>query len=443
MSSYQKVLELISAKSIPLNRGPDRYKALIDKIGDARFILLGESTHGSHEFYQARAEITEKLITEKGFMAVAIEGDFPDVYRVDRYLQGEGKPTDWNKALSHFKRFPGWMWRNTSMPPFLTWLRQYNDVRAKQAKISMYGLDLYSMQSSARAVIQYLKHRDPEATKRAKERYSCFNHDNSAQTYGYLVNNGLKKSCFKEVEEQLLELQCHAHLYNSGTLSSKERYFYAIQNARLIKNAERYYRAMFESNVSSWNLRDQHMAETFNVLAAHLAERFNRPAKIIVWAHNSHLGDARATEMSELGEINLGQLLREQYGSAVYSVGFSTYTGTVTAASEWDAPPECKEVKPGLANSYELMFHLTRYQNFLLDLNDSDLEPFLRFPRLQRAIGVIYSPETERSSHYFFTRLPYQFDSIIHFDETSAVIPLEVTVNWETEDVSETYPSGI
>ncbi|MDF2691542.1 MAG: hypothetical protein K0S29_1397, partial [Gammaproteobacteria bacterium] len=386
MSSYQKMLELISAKAILLSNKQDRYQALMDKIGDARFILLGEASHGSHEFYQARAEITQKLISEKGFMAVAIEGDFPDAHQVHQYLQGKGKPSEWNQALSSFKRFPSWMWRNTSMPPFLTWLRQYNENLPKRAKIGFYGLDLYSLQDSVRSVIHYLQRRDPEAAKKAKQRYSLFNHGSSAQTYGYLVNNGLKKPCTKEVEEQLLELQCHSHIYTaSGLLSAENLYFNAIQNARLIKNAERYYRAMFESNISSWNLRDQHMAETFNAIIAHLANRFNSPAKIVVWAHNSHLGDARATEMSELGEINLGQLLREQYGNAVYSIGFSTYSGTVTAASEWDAPPECKEVRPGLPSSYELLFHLTRYPNFLLDLNDPELEAYLRYPRLQRA----------------------------------------------------------
>jgi erythromycin esterase-like protein len=444
MSTYQKMLELISTKASSLQSSPNRYDELLEKIGDSRFVLLGESTHGSHEFYQARSEITERLITEKGFMAVAIEGDFPDVYRLHRYLQGEGKPNEWDKALNQFKRFPTWMWRNTTLLPFLTWLRNYNDNLAKPDKIGFYGLDLYSLQNSSKAVIKYLQHKDPDAALRAKERYASFNNGSSSQTYGYLVSSGMKKSCSKEVEEQLLELQCHEHIYTaSGSLSARERYFYAIQNARLIKNSERYYRAMFESNISSWNLRDQHMAESFNALAAYLAKRFNRLAKIVIWAHNSHLGDARATEMSELGEVNLGQLLREQYGSTVYSIGFSTYTGTVTAASEWDAPPECKEVKPGLAGSYELLFHLVPYPNFLLNLNDIELETYLRYPRLQRAIGVIYSPDTERKSHYYFTRLPYQFDSIIHFDETSAVVPLEVSVNWEHEDISETYPSGI
>ncbi|MDO8953894.1 MAG: erythromycin esterase family protein [Gammaproteobacteria bacterium] len=444
MNSYHKLVDIISNKATPLKNNPHDYDKLIDKIGDSRFVLLGEATHGSHEFYQARADITERLIKEKGFMAIAIEGDFPDTYRVHNYLQGQGDQREWEQALSGFKRFPNWMWRNTTILPFITWLRQHNDDLPKKEKVGLYGLDLYSLQSSSKSVIRYLQQRDPEAAKRAKQRYSHFNHGTPAQTYGYLVNNGLRKSCAKEVDEQLLELQCHSQRYlASGSFIDKERYFYAIQNARLIKNAERYYRAVFESNVSSWNLRDHHMAETFNALAAHLAERYNKPAKIVVWAHNSHLGDARATEMSERGEVNLGQLLREQYGAAVYSVGFSTYSGTVTAASEWDCPPECKEVKPGLPGSYEQLFHLVQQASFIVDLDDPELEKMLCYPRLQRAIGVIYSPGTERSSHYYFSRLAYQFNSLIHFDETTAVVPLEVTVNWEKEDLSETYPSGI
>jgi len=445
MSGYHKLLELISNKAIPIKNGTSRYDALLDKIGDSRFVLLGEASHGSHEFYQARSEITERLISEKGFMAVAIEGDCPDTHKIHKYIQGHGCPNQWENSLEGFKRFPTWMWRNTTMLPFLTWLRHYNDDLPKRAKIGMYGLDIYSLDASIKAVIRYLQHRDLPAANRAKQRYSNLIHGNNhnAQNYGYLVNNGLKRSCTKEVDDQLLELQCHGHFFTaSGSLSAKDNYFYAVQNARLIKNAERYYRAIFESNVSSWNLRDNHMAESFNALAAYLAEKHNKPAKIVVWAHNSHIGDARATEMSERGEINLGQLLREQYGSAVYSVGFSTYSGTVTAASEWDAPPECKEIRDGLPSSYEHIFHNTKHSNFLLDLNDLELENYLRYPRLQRAIGVIYSAETERNSHYYFARLPYQFDSIIHFDETTAVIPLEVTVNWQKEDLSETYPSG-
>jgi erythromycin esterase-like protein len=244
---------------------------------------------------------------------------------------------------------------------------------------------------------------------------------------------GIRKSCVKEAVEQLIELQHHAFDYiRRDGLITEDEYFYAAQNARLVKNAENYYRTMFEGHASSWNVRDTHMAETLNILADHLENRFGKPAKIIVWAHNSHVGDARATEMGSQGEVNIGQLIREQHDTDVYLIGFSTYQGTVTAASEWDAPAECKDVNPGLEGSYEELFHHVKYGNFLLDLRSNEkLEHYLHIPRLQRAIGVIYQPEMERESHYFFTRLPYQFDSIIHFDQTTAVQPLNINIEWK------------
>ncbi|VVC75547.1 hypothetical protein AQUSIP_08370 [Aquicella siphonis] len=430
-----KLVEVIANAVQSLSEQPERYASLLDKIGDARIVLIGEATHGTREFYQARIEISQLLIEKKDFMAVAIEGDWPDAYRIHRYLQGMEDKENWNKALEGFTRFPAWMWRNTQMPPFLIWLRAYNDgLAARGQKIGFYGLDLYSLYSSMQAVIQYLETVDPDAAKRARVRYACFDHIKpDPQTYGYLTSMGKKKTCLKEAVEQFLEMQNHAlgYLRRDG-ITAEEEYFYAAQNARLIKNAEHYYRSMFEGHVQSWNVRDQHMAETLNVLAGYLENRFERPAKIIVWAHNSHVGDARATEMGDQGEINLGQLVREQYDIHAYSIGFSTYQGFVTAAADWDAAAECKRISPGLPGSYEELFHHVGYGSFLLDLRENDqLKHYLHLPRLQRAIGVIYRPESERASHYYFTRLPFQFDSLIHIDDTTAVQPLNEDNKWK------------
>jgi erythromycin esterase-like protein len=358
-------------------------------------------------------------------MAVVIEGDWPDTYNIHRYLQGKSSKNNWQDALVNFKRFPTWMWRNKTLPPFLQWLRNYNDNLSPSQKIGFYGMDLYSLNASMEAVISYLSTVDEEAAKHARLRYGCFDHiKTDPQTYGYLASMGLKKSCVKESVEQFLEIQHHAMNYIQH--DGNDEYFYAAQNARLVKNAEHYYRSMFEGHISSWNIRDQHMAETVNVLADHLENRFHIPAKIIIWAHNSHVGDARATEVSERGEINIGQLLREQHDRGTYLIGFSTNHGTVTAASDWDKPAECKKVNPGLDGSYEKLFHQIFCENFLLNLRgNQEIEHYLHIPRLQRAIGVIYRPETERASHYFFTKLPYQFDSIIHFDKTTAVKSLD------------------
>lgn len=289
------------------------------------------------------------------------------------------------------------------------------------------------------AVINYLAKVDPEAAERARTRYACFDHLGcDPQTYGYLTSEGLKKSCMKEAIEQILELQHHAFEYVRKDNIGEEEYFFASQNARVVKDAETYYRSMFEGRISTWNVRDMHMLETLNSIADHLETRFEKPAKIVVWAHNSHVGDARATEMGEKGEVNIGQLVREHHGGAdVYLIGFSTFQGFVTAANEWDAPAEHKRVNPGMAGSYEELFHHLKYKNFLLDLNDNEqIEHYFHTPRLQRAIGVIYRPEAERYSHYFFTHLPYQFDCVIHFDETTAVQPLDMNPEWQLENPS-------
>jgi erythromycin esterase-like protein len=418
------------------------YRPLLDMVGNASFVLLGEGSHGTHDFYAARAAITRRLIEEKGFSAVAVEADWPDAYRVNRYVRGEGNDTDPNAALSGFRRFPTWMWRNTVVLDFVEWLRAFNSGRASSAKAGFFGLDLYSLFNSIEAVLEYLDRVDPEAAMRARYRYGCFEHfGEDSQAYGYAASFDLSRSCETEAVNQLVDLQRQAlDLSNSG---DGDDFFDAEQNARLVKNAEEYYRSMFRGRQSSWNLRDTHMAETIDALVAYL-RRHSREAKIVVWAHNSHLGDARATEMGARGELNVGQLLRQKYGDETVLIGFTTYTGTVTAATEWDDPGERKRVRPALPNSYELGFHEVGIPRFFLDLRDgAGSTALLSKPRLERAIGVIYRPETERVSHYFRADMREQFDGVFHFDETRAVVPLEAPERWHDIEPPETYPSGI
>jgi len=430
----------------PLTGAAVDYDPLMELIGDSRFVLLGEASHGTHEFYAARAQITQRLIKEKGFTAVAVEADWPDAYRINRYVRGIGDGATSIDALAGFQRFPTWMWRNADVLDFVGWLRAYNDALPQNAsKAGFYGLDLYSMNASIQAVIGYLDQVDPEAASQARYRYSCFEHfGEDTQSYGYATSFDLSSSCQDEVVKQLMELQRRTDEYaQRDDHLAEDEFFYAEQNARLVKNAEEYYRSMFRGRVSSWNVRDRHMAETLDRLVAHLEQQGGHP-KVVVWAHNSHLGDARATDMGEQGELNVGQLVRERYDNDAVLVGFSTYSGTVTAASNWDAPAERKRVRPALPDSYEALFHNTGLSRFLLTLRgDNQAVVGLREPRLERAIGVIYRPETERLSHYFYATLPAQFDVVIHFDQTRAVEPLERTSQWNAGEVPETFPSGL
>jgi erythromycin esterase-like protein len=446
-SSLPGPVPAVRASALPLTGAPGDHDPLTDLIGEARFVLLGEASHGTHEFYAERARITRRLIEEKGFTAVAVEADWPDAYRVNRYVLGTGDDHDASAALGDFRRFPTWMWRNRVVLEFVDWLRGHNAARAGgESTTGFYGLDLYSLHASIHAVVGYLDRVDPKAARRARYRYSCFDHSGEdTQAYGYAASFGLGDSCENEVIAQLLELQRRAAEYagRDGRVAEEE-YFYAEQNARLAKNAEQYYRSMFQGRVSSWNLRDRHMAETLDELVRHLDRTTGRRTKVVIWAHNSHLGDARATEMGERGEWNVGQLVRERYGAEALNVGFSTYDGTVTAASDWDAPPEQKRVRPALPGSYEALFHDVGLPRFLIPLREGSAAEALREPRLERAIGVIYRPETERQSHYFHARLADQFDAVIHFDRTSALQPLDSdSGEIEAGEVPDTFPAGV
>ncbi len=440
------VRDLVQAAAHPLTGSSNDYDPLLEFIGDAHFVLLGEASHGTHEFYRQRARITKRLIQEKGFTAVAVEADWPDAYRVNKYVRGQSADADAVEALSGFKRFPSWMWRNADVLDFVGWLREHNDAcLSGAAKTGFYGLDLYSLHASIEAVLAYLDKVDPEGSQRARRRYACFeNFGEDPQEYGYAAGLGLSHTCESEVVAQLVDLQHRAREYarRDGRIAADD-FFYAEQNARLVRNAEQYYRTMFRGRVSSWNLRDQHMADTLDSLSQHFANQ-GQPVKIVLWAHNSHLGDARATQMGEVGEWNVGQLVRQKYGRDCVLIGFTTYNGTVTAASDWGRPAERKNVRPARADSYEALFHDISLPSFLLLLpRASHVSHGLRDPMLERAIGVIYRPDTELASHYFQARLADQFDAVIHFDQTRAVEPLERTSEWAIGEPAETFPSGI
>jgi erythromycin esterase-like protein len=435
------LLDGVRSAALPLTGAAPDLDALLEGIGEARFVLLGEATHGTHEFYALRAAITRRLIAEHGFTAVAVEADWPDALRVNAFVQGEGPDADAEAALGNFERFPRWMWRNQEVAELVRWLRAHNAAQRPEQRAGFYGLDLYSLHASMRAVVDYLEKVDPEAARRARERYACFEHfGEEPQSYGHATAYGYAETCEEAVVEQLLELR---RRQVKGAREEDAR-FHAEQNARLARDAERYYRTMFAGRNESWNLRDTHMADTADALAEHLGRRAGRPARMVVWAHNSHLGDARATQLGDQGELNLGQLLRQRHGKAVYSVGFTTYTGMVIAAKEWDGAGQRRRVRPALPGSYEHLFHEAGIPRFVLRMEDlGEAASGLRERRLERAIGVVYAPHTERWSHYFLADLPAQFDAVVHYDETWALKPLDADAGHEEEDAPDTYPFGL
>lgn len=438
-----QALSQIARSAQPLSFiNPAEYDPLLAAIGDARLVLIGEASHGTHDFYRERARITRRLIEEKGFSGVAIEGDWPDAYRVNRFVTGqsasEREAAQPVEALSGFRRFPAWMWRNMDVLAFVEWLRAHN--QGHSASVGFFGLDLYSLYASAQEVLRFLDHNDRAAAARARFRYSCFDQfGEDSQAYGYAAGFELTESCEHGVIEQLLEMRRRISEL-SGTDGISNELFSAGENATVVRDAERYYRTMFGGRISSWNLRDNHMAETLDRLLNHLGPN----SKMVVWAHNSHLGDARATEMGRAGELNLGQLVRQRHPDESFLIGFTTYSGEVTAASNWDEPAQRKVVRRALPSSIESLFHETGLGDFLLLMRDGSVRAALAKPLLERAIGVIYRPETERVSHYFEARIAEQFDAVIHVDRTLALIPLETTVPWQQGDeVPETFPSAV
>jgi protein-L-isoaspartate(D-aspartate) O-methyltransferase len=411
-----------------------RLQALVERVGAARVVLIGEASHGTSEFYRLRADLTKRLIEEKGFTIVAAEADWPDAARIDHYVRHrEATPSDWIA----FSRFPEWMWRNVEVRDFVDWLHEHNKSLGTAERTGFYGLDLYSLYNSARAVIDYLDDVDPDLAAVARWRYGCLSPwEADPAAYGHAALTGAYRDCEKQVVEMLTELHGKREQYAH---KDGARFLDASQNAALVANAERYYRIMYYGSRASWNLRDTHMFETLlHVMASH-----GEGAKAVVWAHNSHIGDASATEMSARGELNIGQLCREHFGDDSRRIGFGTDHGTVAAASNWDAPMDVKQVRPSHPQSYEHVFHGTEQRGLILSLAANpniELIGKLAQPRLQRAIGVIYRPETEVASHYFEAELPRQFDEYIWVDASTAVTPLTTA---ELSGVPDTYPFGI
>ena len=431
----EPVAELIgkAATHIPSIESVD-LSGLLDRIGDARLVLLGEASHGTAEFYEMRARISKELIQRKGFQFIAVEADWPDAAQIDHFIRGTRlEPTE----ESTFSRFPTWMWANTQVLELAKWLREYNrKFPSPDEAVGFYGLDLYSLYSSIDSVIRYLDEIDTEAAEIARRRYGCLTPwQKDPATYGAMALTGKYHSCEREVVAMLNSMMDKRLAYAA---QDGRRFLDAVSNARLVKNAEQYYRVMYQGSVQSWNLRDQHMFDSLK----HLLEFHGQGSKAIVWAHNSHLGDASATEMGARGEINVGYLCRQFLGEEAYLIGFGTHHGTVAAASDWGAPMEIKIVRPSHPESYERVCHDAGLNAFLLPLRERRRNHVreLMQPRLERAIGVIYRPETEMASHYFTASLPHQFDEYIWFDRTRAVDALGPEAGM---GVPETFPFGL
>jgi len=404
---------------------------LLQRIGDARIVLIGEASHGTSEFYALRARITRELIERKGFQVVAVEADWPDAAKIDDYVRHVETPaSQWQS----FSRFPTWMWRNAETRQFVDWLHAHNAELPSDQRTRFAGLDLYGMYNSIQVVLDYLDRIDPATAAIARERYGCltpWQHDPAV--YGRAALTGEYRSCEVGVVRMLTEILGKRLDYSRR---DGDRYFDSVQNAVSIANAEKYYRVMYYGAHESWNLRDRHMFQTLRALLEHHGSR----SRVVVWEHNSHVGNAAATDMSKRGELNVGQLAKETYGEDAYSIGFGTHSGTVAAASHWGGPLEIKRVQPSHPDSYERLFHTVDAPAFLLDLQRPEVRQALQQERLQRAIGVIYRPETELASHYCSACLPEQFDEYIWFDVTRAVTPLQAT---ELEGMPETYPFGL
>ena len=409
---------------------------LIERIGDSRVVLLGEASHGTAEFYEMRARITKELIEKKGFTIVAAEADWPDAAHINHYIHGtEPDPLLESKP---FSRFPTWMWANHSVLEFTHWLKAHNEkVVSSHQQVGFYGLDLYSLFSSIEAVLSYLDKVDPETAEVARTRYGCLMPwSDDLGMYSRVTITKQYRECEDDVIETLQDLLKKRMEYS---LKDGEQFFNAEQNARLVKNAERYYRTMYYAENNSWNQRDQHMFETLQSVLKHRGP----DSKAVIWEHNSHIGDARATQMSARGELNIGQLARQEFGDSAYLIGFGTDHGTVAAASEWGGPMEVKQVQPSHIDSYERVCHEVQTDNFLLPLRkpvQQITRTKLLAERLERAIGVIYRPETELQSHYFYACLPNQFDEYIWFNETRAVDPLTKET---TKGIPDTFPFGL
>jgi erythromycin esterase-like protein len=429
-----------AAEPLPPMEDP-AFGQMFDRFAGARVVLLGEASHGTSEFYQARAAITRRLIEQHGFNMVAVEADWPDAAAIDRHVRHKPPRAD---DAPPFTRFPTWMWRNAEFAGFVRWLRGHNQALAPEARVSFHGLDLYNLNASMRAVIDYLDQVDPDAAATARQRYGCLKpwREDPAR-YGRIAMQEGHARCEAGVVATLRDLFARQRDY---ARANADDFLEAAQNARLVANAEAYYRAMYYGSAASWNLRDEHMFDTLDLLM----RSKGADAKAVVWAHNSHIGDARFTDMGESrDELNLGQLAREHYGEDACLIGFGTHDGTVAAADDWDAPMKIKTINPSRADSYERLAHDSGVERFLLDLREGvhdAVRDALMEQRLERFIGVIYRPDTERWSHYSSASLPAQFDAYVWFDTTSAVTPLIAPEDADQSGQAagdDTYPFGL
>jgi erythromycin esterase-like protein len=429
------LVDAVRTLAQPLDR-PEELDPLLERVGDARFLLLGEASHGTAEYYTWRARISQRLIQEKGFSFIAVEGDWPDCYRVNRYVKDfPDAGASARDVLHAFERWPTWMWANEEVVALAEWLRHHNAHLAADRKVGFYGLDVYSLWDSLYAVMNYLHRSDPSALPAAWRAFRCFEpYGEDVQKYAR-ATAFVPNSCEKEVVDLLSQLRRKAPEYSAD---GRESFFAAEQNALVLKNATRYYRAMVRGGPESWNIRDRHMTETLERLMRHHGPE----ARAIVWEHNTHIGDARFTDMADDGMVNVGQLTRERHeGEGVVLVGFGSYQGTVIAGKEWEAPMETMRVPPGREGSWESVLHRAGDDNKLLIFTEAPDEALLEI-RGQRAIGVVYHPQYEHYGNYVPTVLPHRYDAFLYLDRTQALHPLHIPARKEA-DLPETYPTGV
>jgi erythromycin esterase-like protein len=410
----------IAAAARAVTGAPGDYQDLLGATAGATRVLLGESTHGTHEYYRERARISERLIREQGFNAVAVEGDWTPIWRLNQYVRGLGNHRSAEQAMAGLTRFPVWMWRNREFADFAERLRALNLERAAGERVGLYGMDVYDLYDAADAATAYLRRADTAAGARAERSYDCFDrYDRSTDSYGRATQRGA--SCRKEAEAVLAEMR---RIDRPADAIAAERHFAAVRSAASVVAAEEYFRTAFTGSMA-WNVRDQRMAQAVEDIAQHVEALSGRPGKVVMWSHNTHSGDARATFAADRGELNLGQLMRQRHGQAAFLVGYFSYEGTVMAAPEWGAAGRVYDMRPALPGSYSTLFRETGLPAFSLLLRGNEtITRLLRGPMLERAIGVVYLPQTERLSHYFDARLSGQFDAAVYFDRSRAVTPI-------------------
>lgn len=434
--NYNEIIAVLNRTSLPLENSED-LNPLLNYIGEAKYVLLGEASHGTHEYYTWRAKITQRLIQEKGFSFVGVEGDWPDCYRLNRFVKGyldSGK--DILSVMSEFKRWPTWMWANWEVAAFIDWLKSYNENLSANKRVGFYGLDVYSFRESMQSIIQYLEKNDPKALAVAKKAMECFEPFGKDEGQSYAkASSFIPELCEKEILNMLKEIVKNMPNYNHDA----ENVLSTEQNAYIARNAEKYYRAMIKRGSASWNIRDEHMVSTID----RLMKFHGKDSKIIVWEHNTHIGDARATDMPAEGMVNVGQLLREQYAAeGVVAVGFGSYQGSVVAGREWGDSMRKIKVPEAIDGSWEHAFHIANNgQNRLLLMNRVKEEKCLLSPIGHRAIGVVYNPEHERFGNYVPSILPERYDAFLFIDETSALHPIHIQP--EGNQIPETYPFGM